>query len=188
MKKIYFVLTHTGTILSRIIKNYTKDEFSHVSIALDEQLEQMYSFGRVNPYNPIWGGFVHENIHKGTYKRFFKTKTKIISMEIEEEKYINLKNIIMHMESKKYIYRFNIIGLFAAGFQKKIGKENSFYCAEFVKYVLEKANINLNLPEVVKPEHFKTLPQTEEVYSGLLRKYIPKKIIIHRNVKKQAFS
>lgn len=36
MKKIYIILTHTGTILSKIIKEFTKDEFSHVSIALDK--------------------------------------------------------------------------------------------------------------------------------------------------------
>ena len=48
MKKIYIILTHTGTMLSKIIKKYTKDEFSHVSIALDKELNRMYSFGRLN--------------------------------------------------------------------------------------------------------------------------------------------
>ena len=45
MKKLYIILTHTGTILSKIIRYLTKDEFSHVSIALDADLEKMYSFG-----------------------------------------------------------------------------------------------------------------------------------------------
>ena len=49
MKKIYIVLTYTGTILSRIIKVFTKKEYSHVSIALDQDLKYMYSFGRLNP-------------------------------------------------------------------------------------------------------------------------------------------
>ena len=62
MKKIYIVLTHSGTALSKIIKGFTKDEFSHVSISLDKELNEMYSFGRLNPYNPFWGGFVHEYI------------------------------------------------------------------------------------------------------------------------------
>ena len=43
MKEIYIVLTHTGTVLSRIIKNYTQDEFSHVSISLDKELKDKYS-------------------------------------------------------------------------------------------------------------------------------------------------
>ena len=53
MKKIYIVLTHTGTILSTIIKSYTHDEFSHVSLSLDINIKEMYSFGRLNAYNPF---------------------------------------------------------------------------------------------------------------------------------------
>lgn len=40
MKKIYIVLTDTGTVLSKIIKIYTKDEFAHVSISLDKGLKK----------------------------------------------------------------------------------------------------------------------------------------------------
>ena len=75
MKKIYIALMHTGTLLSNIIKCYTKDEFSHISIALDSELKEMYSFGRLHAYNPFWGSFVHEELNKGTYKRFKNTKT-----------------------------------------------------------------------------------------------------------------
>lgn len=171
MKKIYIVLTHTGTTLSKIIKSYTKDEFSHVSIALDSQLQEMYSFGRLHPYNPFWGGFVHEYIDKGTYKRFYRTTTRVYSYEVAEEQYEKLKNNIKQIEANKEDYEFNIAGLVAVGFHKKIGKEKSFYCAEFVKYVIEKANINMNLPTVIKPEDFKNVEGLQEIYNGLLRKY-----------------
>ena len=90
----YIVLTHSGTALSKIIKGFTKDEFSHVSISLDKELNEMYSFGRLNPYNPFWGGFVHEYIDKGTFKRFYKTRSKIYSLNITEEQYEYKKNII----------------------------------------------------------------------------------------------
>lgn len=62
MRSIYIVLTFTGTVLATIIKEYTRREFAHVSISLDKELEEMYSFGRLNPYNPFIGGFVHEHI------------------------------------------------------------------------------------------------------------------------------
>ena len=55
MKKVYILLTHTGTILSKAIKLYTSHEYTHVSIALDEKLDRLYSFGRINPYNPFIG-------------------------------------------------------------------------------------------------------------------------------------
>ena len=87
MKKIYIILTVTGTWLSRLIKMYTKDEFSHVSIALDSKLNEMYSFGRLKPYNPFIAGFVHERKNKGTFKRFFNTSCVIYELEIEDEQF-----------------------------------------------------------------------------------------------------
>ncbi len=176
MKKIYIVLTHTGTILSRIIKSYTKDEFSHVSISLDETLENMYSFGRINPYNPFIGGFVHEYINKGTFKRFYNTKAKIYSLEVSDKQYEIIKNEIKFIELEKNKYKFNIAGLFAVGFSKKIGGENSFYCAEFVKYLFEKAKIGMILPEIVRPENFNNRDELIEVYHGFLRKYNAEKV------------
>lgn len=177
------MLTHTGTILSQIIKCYTKDEFSHVSIALDKELKEMYSFGRLKANNPFIGGFVHEYINKGTFKRFYNTKTKIYSLVITDKEYENLKMNIKKIESEKENYKFNILGLFAAGFQRKIGKENSFYCAEFVKHIMEKSDISTNLPDIVKPENFKEINGIQQVYDGLLRKYSVKENKIGENIR-----
>ncbi len=171
MKKIYFILTHTGTMLSKLIKVYTKDEFSHVSISLDAELKQMYSFGRLKPYNPFIGGFIHEFVDKGTFKRFYRTKAKIYSLEVTESQYKLLKENIEKIEREKENYKFNIIGLIAAGLHKKIKFKKSFYCAEFIKYIMEKAKIPNNLPDIVKPEHFKNIEGVAKVYSGTLRKY-----------------
>ena len=99
MKTIYVVITYTGTMLSKIIKMYTKSEFSHVSISMDLELQQMYSFGRLNPYNPIIGGFVHEYIDKGTFKRFKKTKTEVYSMFVTDEQYEKAKKTIEYFKN-----------------------------------------------------------------------------------------
>lgn len=168
--KIYIILTYTGTMLSKIIKLRTKDEFSHVSIALDCRLNKMYSFGRLNPYNPFIGGFVHEYIDKGTFKRFKNTRAKIIELEISEKKYAKIKSLIRRVESNKDKYKFNVLGLFAVGLNIKLRFKNSFYCAEFVKYVIDNAGVGLELPELIRPESFKDI-QGEVVYSGLLREY-----------------
>lgn len=170
MKKIYIILTYTGTILSKIVKIYTRREYSHVSISLKEDLTKMYSFGRINPYNPFSGGFVHEEIDKGTFKRFKKTKTKIYSLEISEEKYEKLESIIEQMKAKKNLYKFNVIGLLGILLNVKIKREKYFYCAEFVKYVLEQSQV-LELPDLVKPEDFEKVSGISEIYRGVLREY-----------------
>ena len=171
MKEIYIILTHTGTVLSRIIRCYTKDEYSHVSIALDKNLENMYSFGRLKPYTPLLAGFVQEYINKGTFRRFYNTQAKIFSMQITDEQYEKVRNIIEEFKANKSKYKFNMIGLCSAGFNIKIHPKNYFYCAEFVKYILDNVGIELGLPRVVKPEHFKDVKELKEIYAGLLREY-----------------
>ena len=52
---IYLVFSKTGTILSRILRNFSKTKYVHSSISLDSEFTQMYSFGRKNPYNPFSG-------------------------------------------------------------------------------------------------------------------------------------
>lgn len=171
MKKIYIVLTYTGTILSKLIKIYTKNEFSHVSISLDKDLNKMYSFGRLNPYNPFIGGFVHEHLDSGTFRRFKKTKTQIYYLEISDKQYSELETILLNFKEKRKQYTFNVIGLFAVSIKLKIKVKKVFYCAEFVKYVLDKSNIKTELPDIIKPEDFKNLKGIKEIYNGILNDY-----------------
>lgn len=179
MKKIYIILTHTGTILSTIIKYYTKDEFSHISIALDADLEEMYSFGRLNPYNPFWGSFVHEHIHKGTFKRFKKTRAEVYSIFVTDEQYEKAKKTIAYFDNNKQKYKFNILGLACVSINKKIIRKNTFYCAEFVKHILKTAGITEvnDLPKIIRPQNFKQLQGLILEYEGLLRKYKKKKFL-----------
>lgn len=172
MKKIYIILTFTGTALSRIIKLSTKDEFAHASIALDSELKEMYSFGRLNPYNPFFGGFVHEGIDHGTFKRFAKTTTSnVYSLDVTDYQYKKIKKEIKNISNYRDNYRFNVLGLVFAKFRKKLNREDCYYCAEFVKKVMDDACIETNLPECIKPEDFKYLDNTTLLFSGMLRDY-----------------
>ena len=176
MKQIYIVLTRTGTILSGIIRGFTRDEYTHVSIALDKKLNKMYSFGRLNPYNPFIGGFIREYINKGTFKRFVNTKALILELEIEDEQYKKIKEIIKYFEKNKEKFTFNVKGMFLSAIDVKVRKRKSFYCAQFVKHLLDRAGIKNEIQGTVRPENFKELENTKIIYEGLLRKYNHKKI------------
>ncbi len=171
MKRIYIVLTYTGTLLSKIVKLYTRKEFSHVSISLDKNLENMYSFGRKNPYLILPAGYVHEGVDVGTFKRFKKTKTAIYSLQITDEQYENLEKEIKKFNRKKDDYDFNIAGLFTAMFRWKLKRERKLYCAEFVKVVLDDAGVVTNLPNCVRPDDFKHIEGLKLVYTGQLQNY-----------------
>ena len=169
-KKIYIILTFTGTILSRIVRLWTRDEYCHVSIALDEDLNDIYSFGRINPYNPFKGGFVKEGLDVGTFKRFRNTKSAIYSVDVSSVQYRRVIKKIKQFKRNKNKYKFNVIGLLSVALKKPFKRENYFYCSEFVKHVIEEAQIDLKLPELVKPMDFQQ-DNLELIYTGLLRDY-----------------
>ena len=172
MRKIYLIQSCTGTVLSDIIKGYTKNQYTHISISLDKELNEMYSFGRLNPYNPFWGGFVHEYVDKGTFARFYNPDSAIFELEVTDEQYEKVKQKIGYVEKNKESYKFNIAGLFMVAANKRRVKKNTFYCAEFVRYVLKRSKINTKvLPKIIKPQDFSKLEGLSLVYEGKLRDY-----------------
>ena len=52
--KIYIVLSQTYSMLARTIKSITREKYSHVSIAFDENCDEMYSFGRKWKHFPFF--------------------------------------------------------------------------------------------------------------------------------------
>ena len=86
-REIYIVLSHTGSIVSRIIGRVTGKVYNHASISVDASLETMYSFGRVHPYNPVWGGFVKESPNYGTFRRFSDTEVQVLAISVNDEQY-----------------------------------------------------------------------------------------------------
>ena len=171
-KKIYIILSFTGTILSRVVRIWTRKKYSHTSISLDKDLEQMYSFGRVYPYYPFIGSFVHESPKWGTFKRFKKTKSLIISIDVTDEQYNKAKaEIETFIKNGREYYRFNDRGVVYAAFNHQKKQKNKYYCSEFVKHILDTAGIENRLPEIIKPMDFLNLEKYDVVYEGYLRNY-----------------
>ncbi len=172
-KKIYLAVSQTGTILSRIVKIVTRDKYNHVSISTKENLEDLYSFGRKNPYNPFKAGFVKESPTSGTFGRFYKTEAVILEVEVSEETFAAMEEELSFMYEHRDEYHYNYIGLFIAYFGKVRNKKNTYYCSEFVQSFLRKYGLGLKKAEkeLVCPNDFVNVPGGHIIYTGRLRDY-----------------
>ena len=171
MTEVYIVLMHTGTSISRLIRWRTKKPWSHASISLDRQLTRMYSFGRYYPYFAFWGGFIKEEIDRGTFKRFANTQAAVYALPVTVAQYQALETEIAQMLTCQKHYKYNIIGLCAASLQWSVKRRHKFYCSEFIRYLLDKTGISHDLPEVTTPTDLLTLPGLTLLYCGKLRDY-----------------
>ena len=172
-KKIYILLTYTGTFPSKIIKAYTREPFSHVSIGFDMNLKEIYSFARKKPNNPLIAGFVNENIEKGTFAKFSNTTCAVFSLSVTNTQYKRLKIVIKDFNSKKENYRYNLLGLVGIIIGYPIERDNTYFCSQFVATVLEKSDINLfdKKPGLVTPSDFRLSNHLTLIYSGILSDY-----------------
>ena len=89
-RSIYILLTDTGTWFSRMIKFYTKAPYNHASISLDENLDELYSFGRKVYFNPLSAGFIKEGVNHGVFLYKKNTKCILYRLTVSEEQYLRL--------------------------------------------------------------------------------------------------
>ena len=169
-EEIYLLLTDTGTILTRLIKSYTKKPYNHASIVFDTELVEVYSFGRKTAKNPYIGGFVREDIHSVLFKQ---ADCAIYSLTVTNDEFQKMYQYIQEMAIKKEYYRYNFMGLFGVLFKKPIKRKNAFFCSQFVASVLKESNVtdfekDLSL---VEPSDLPHSANFQLIYEGRLKDY-----------------
>lgn len=173
MKKVYILTTYTGTVLSYLISRVTKVPYAHVSIALDENLEEVYSFGRKHVSNPIFAGFVREYIDGGLYKKMHNTQCRVYSLELKDSQYSKLVETINVFVANKKKFKYDATALIRL--LCGIPNENNykFVCSQFVAFALEESGVNIfNKPsKTVTPMDFYTSKLLNVEYEGLLCEY-----------------
>lgn len=169
-KNVYVVLSQTGTLLARVIRLFTHGQYSHASVCLEDDFKTLYSFGRLNCYNPFFGGYVKESPDFGTFKRFRNTQVSIFRIEVDEKCYNALKKYLETMYENRKSYTYNYLGLILAIFNRPFKRQNSYYCSEFVGNLLSDFSVvdGNCFGEIIRPMDLCELPNSYIVYTGFL--------------------
>lgn len=170
MESIYLVLTATGTLFSRFLGLFTGARYNHISICIDDDIEEFYSFGRKIVWFPLLGGFVVERADKGLYKVFADTACLIYKLEVEASQYESLKASIKSFKENQQIFKYNLIGLLGVMLNIPLRRKNRYFCTQFVATMLEKCGIyNFRKDTSLStPDDFHEIPGLTKVYEGLL--------------------
>jgi hypothetical protein len=169
-KEVYILLTNTGSLLTKLIKLYTKKPYNHASIAFDRHLSEVYSFGRKTARNPFIGGFVKEDVREGLFKQ---ADCAIYSITVTESQIQRIKYYLQEIEKRKKQYRYNFLGLFGVMFNKPIKRNNAFFCSQFVAFLLKESTIiHFQKPiSLIAPYDLQCVPNVQLMYEGKLKDY-----------------
>jgi hypothetical protein len=176
-QSVYIMLTDTGTLFTKSIKKYTKAPYNHASISFDPDLQELYSFGRKNPSNPINGGFVKEDIFKGTYSKYPETTCVIYKLEVSERDIVKMKRVLNVFKKNDSKFLYNLLGVIGVSLNEPVEFSNSYFCSQFVAEILHRSGIRLwdKLPVLITPDDFRNTPRLLPIYEGKLFEYEPVK-------------
>jgi len=169
--RIYILLTQTTSTLTKMIQLYTKKPYNHASLAFDERLEYTYSFGRINPNDPLIGGFSHERLNAGVFK---EAVCQLLSLEVTPEQYNAMRARVEKMEANQLKYKFNFIGLFGTRLNFDLKREHAYFCSQFVSKVLQEVGLFPEdfPPHLVTPSDLANHINLKVEYQGSLAEYL----------------
>ena len=170
MKTIYILLTRSGTLLSNLVYTFTGANYTHASIAFDEDLSCLYSSTRKNGYTMFPAGPSREYLNRGVFKLRGDAPCALYALKVSEEAYCRAKRRADHMMAHGRLYRFNTLGLLLCGLHIRWNRRRHYFCSQFVSEVLEKSG-SMELPKhstLMHPNDYTRLEGLECLYQGQL--------------------
>lgn len=172
MKKVYVVLSRSGSKFSKMLQFFSKMEYTHVSLSLQEDLSEMYSFGRQNIQMPWIAGFITEQPNTGMYA-LYNSKCEVLSFDVSDQAYKELNTGICAMKRNTSQYSYNFFGLVLMYFLLEHQLSTKFTCTQFVASALNDAGLDYweKDASLIAPTDYYLIPGVEIIYRGYINHY-----------------
>ena len=170
MKTLYIFLTRSGTLLSNLVHHLTGAQYTHVSLAFDEDLSTLYSSTRKNGYTMFPAGPSKEYLNKGVFRLRDDAPCALYALEVSDEAYCRALHRAEEFMRHSEEYSFNTLGLILCGLHIRWQRRRHYFCSQFVSEVLQKSGA-LELPKpstLMHPSDYAELPELRCLYRGTL--------------------
>ena len=95
MKTIYILLTRSGTLLSNLVYAVTGANYTHASLAFDEDLSCLYSSTRKNGYTMFPAGPSREYLNRGVFRLRENVPCALYALDVSDEAYTRARRRAM---------------------------------------------------------------------------------------------
>lgn len=167
---VYVVLFSNDSIVSKLIRMWTKSDFSHCAIGFDNTLENIYSFAKDREdttKNRV--GFVRDNI-----KNYPDLNIKVYAIAIPFKYVYRLKKVFTEYIAHKMETSYNTLAILSIVINKQLRKLNehfdkySMICSQFVYTALSMCNIQLGINKVSYQVSPKDIDMTLDVKKNVI--------------------
>ncbi len=170
MKKVYILLSKTGTLPARIIHLIDGGKFAHASISAEPRTDSFYSYGRRRLNNIFVAGMIAENTKTFVFERYKNGYCELYELDVPDEAYDKICDTINDYYEKYDLCKYNFFGVFLMLFGIKSELKYKMTCSQFVATVLHKSGAVV-LPKhysLMRPNDFMKIDGIRMIYSGTI--------------------
>lgn len=162
---VYIILTYTGSFVSRTVKLFTGDEYTHASISFDSSLTTMYTFGRARDESITDGMFKIEDISSPYYQeRKNPVPYGVFCVPVTPAEKKNMEKKIAYFAKNKSKFQFDFFGLILNGLGIPNNPKNRYFCSRFVAEILNAGDPNHPLVKEPSLQHPQTFAEDDYTY------------------------
>ena len=141
MNYIYVVFISTNTAMGKMIRLFTRNRYSHVTVAFERDLSRMYSFARYHINSPILGGFVTEQ--PGRYLHGDRdVPVKICEVPVKQKEYERIRKEVEYFQRNREVMIYNTLNAVLSLLGKRLTAKNMYTCLEFATHLLRYPNMH----------------------------------------------
>jgi len=162
---IYVVFASTPYKMGSFIRRFTGEIYNHVSIALDQELTQMYSFARRYYRTPFYGGFVKESLAR-YHLNGQSADIKICRLPVTPQQHQLLEQQLHDMYAKREHYLYNHLSALSTPFKRLIPVKDACICTQFVAQILLLAGMATDPARYYSVGDIEKLAASYAIYTG----------------------
>ena len=136
---IYIVLVKAMTGLGKFVRKFSKYEYTHIAVCLNDKLDDFITFSRKKHYTPFDSGFMHETMDCYAFGNNEKIKLKIFKVPVTLDSKESIIKYISKIENDKD-YIFNLYSMATMSLSHGFRIYKALNCMSFVSKIIELSN------------------------------------------------
>lgn len=159
-RTLFVLLTQFPGADSRALRWWTRFDYSHVSLGLDEDMNTFYSF--------VVKGFIVEDISRYNKPGRTPFPCELYSLEVSEETYQAVRGTLLTFIRKKPQLRYTRLGLILTLIRIPWRLKDRYICSQFVAETLQRCtSARLKKPSTLYlPKDFSRFRELKMVFKG----------------------
>lgn len=173
MANIYLAFVDTPGIFASLIRHVLKQKYIHVVISLDAGLNEAYSFGRRNPFIPLFSGFEKED-KRQILRAFPSADYMICEVECTKEQKEQIRETLRDAMEQRYQYHYAVASLPFILLGTAFYQKNHYTCSSYIARLLAENGIRISPKHfsLVTPKDFYEYPEKRVVFEGALSEIV----------------